>query len=95
MRSFLCAFLLFACGSEDDVDVTRYAVDTDHDGSVDCDDQAHVEACVESHDPAACDAADVNHDGHVDEHDSQDIHDGLAATGHECVDPAHSDVPAH
>ena len=94
MRLFLCAFLLCACSSDEDVDASVYAVDTDGDGAVDCEDQTHVEACLELHDPATCEAADVNHDGHVDQEDAADIHDGLTATGHECADPAHHEDPA-
>ena len=89
--SILVAVLVaFAC-TGDDVDDVRFAIDSDHSGSVDCADLDHADACL--HDPhaAACDGADVNHDGVVDDADVHDIYAGLEATGHHCTAPEHHD----
>lgn len=78
--------VVLACGCADDVDVASFAVDVDQSGAVDCDDLAHVLACVHG-ETDDCDHADVNHDGVVDEHDADDIHAGLAHHGHHCDAP--------
>ena len=90
------ALMLFlgaaACSTDDDVDPSIYAIDTDGNGTVDCADQDHVEACYMYHPVEDCETSDVNHDGHIDDADSSDIHDGLTATGHECADPIHHEA---
>ena len=78
---------LYGCVGEGDFDAAQYAIDTDGDGAIDCSDLDHLHACIDHPDSDRCAAADVNHDGVVDETDAHLIHEGLAATGHECAEP--------
>jgi hypothetical protein len=74
---------LFAC-TDDNTDSSEYLVDTNHSGAVDCADLEHVAACTQHPDTHECADADVTHDGHIDAHDTQAIHNALAHAGHEC-----------
>ena len=95
LLGLLMAVQFAACGTEDSTASAQFAVDTDDNGAVDCTDLDHVVTCLHHHGTAACDHADVNHDGVVDHEDLHDIYDGLAATGHHCTDPAHQDPADH
>jgi hypothetical protein len=77
-----------AC-AEDTEDPSRYAIDSDGSGSVDCADLDHVLACLHHPGSDVCAEADVNHDGVVDDADVHDLHAGLEATGHHCDEPPH------
>jgi hypothetical protein len=78
---------LFACTDDDNTESSEYLVDTDHSGAVDCADLEHVAACTQHPDTHECADADVTHDGHIDAHDTQAIHDALAHAGHDCSSP--------
>lgn len=85
--------VLFGCAGDDVSDAT-FAVDTDGNGTIDCTDLDHVVACLHGH-VDACAAADVNHDGVVDDGDVHDIHAGMSATGHHCSGDGHHHEDGH
>jgi len=82
------ALVVTAC-TDDQVDSSQYAIDTNHSGAFDCADLDHVYACIDHHIADACDLADVNHDGVVDAGDVHDISAALHDSGHSCTDPTH------
>ena len=85
---FALALLLPAC-TDEQVDTSQYAIDADHSGALDCADLDHVHACINHHIVDACDLADINHDGVVDDQDVHDIYAALHDSGHSCTDPTH------
>ena len=90
------SWTLGACSSDEDGDPAVFAVDTDSNGAVDCEDLHHVQVCLDHPDSADCAHADVNGDGVVDEADAHDIYHGLHETGHDCEAPdGHEDDGSH
>ena len=87
-KTWSCLVLLMSgCSSEPELAPVPELIrmtDTNHSGAVDCADLEHVNACTQHPDAHECADADVTHDGHIDAHDTQAIHDALAHAGHDC-----------
>jgi hypothetical protein len=85
---FVIALSVSAC-TDEEVDSSEYAIDTNHSGTFDCADLDLVYACIDHHVADACELGDVNHDGVINDHDVQLVHTALHDSGVSCSDPTH------
>lgn len=93
--TLVIALLGCACATDDNVESTELAIDSDGSGTIECADLDHVLMCIHHPGSAACAHADVNHDGVVDHADIHDTYAALTEAGHHCADPANHDAADH